>query len=108
MLKSIFSSPDRWATVVRYLITIVAGQIALQLGLDANQTGDLTQWLFTGVMGVLTFAPMVWNLIFRPSDAAMEVAAEADKMMDGAVDKSVTVKTPAGVPDITVAPKKAG
>jgi len=91
----------RSATVIRYAVSIFSSAIATKLALDATQTDNLTTWISAGVMGLITFGPPAWNLIFRPSNAAMDAAVEADKIMEGKETKKV-VKTPTGQPDVVV------
>lgn len=92
------------ATVVRYAVSIVSSAIATKLALDAAQTDNLTTWISAGIMGLITFGPPVWNLIFRPSNAAMDAAVAADKVMAGQQNKAV-VPTPSGTPDIVITAK---
>lgn len=92
---------DRYASILRYVVTIIAAPIATKLALDAGQTQSLVDWVMAGLAAAITFGPMIWTQIFRPSNAAMEVAKQADKVMSGDRD-SVVVKTPQGIPDIVV------
>jgi hypothetical protein len=91
----------RSSTVLRYAISIIASAVATKLGLDAAQAGSLTDWLLAGVMGLITFGPPAWNLIFRPSNAAMDAAVQADKVMAGE-KKDAVVQTPSDVPNIVI------
>jgi len=91
----------RSATVLRYAISIISSGVGTQLGLDAIQTGKLSDWLLAGVMGIITFGPPAWNLIFRPSNAAMDAAVEADKVMAG-VKREAIVETPSNVPNLVI------
>lgn len=103
-MLSWFKNYFQSASFVKYIITIVISPIAAKYGLDAVQTGSLENWLIAGVMGVITFGPAIWTQITQPSKAAMKVAVQADRIMDGHVKDSTTVVTPSGVPNIIVTP----
>jgi hypothetical protein len=87
--------------LLRYFTSMVATMIATKLGLDASQTGALNDWIMTGVVGLIAFGPPAWRLLFGPSEAAQEVAREADKIIGGD-KKEATITTPANVPNIKV------
>ena len=89
------------STVLRYVIAIVSSAVAARMGLSAEQTGELTEWLLSGVLGLIAFAPLAWNLTFRPSNAAMDAAVVVDKVIAGEEVK-VVVPTPEGKPNIVV------
>lgn len=95
------SNFERYSSIIRYLITMIAAPIAARLALDATQTSSLVDWVMTLLATIITFGPLVWSQVFRPSDAAMTVAKEADKVMAGD-KKQATVKTPDGLPDIKI------
>ena len=86
---------------LRTIISLVAQALAAKLALDATQTGALNEWLLAGATQVVVFAPVLYNQLTRPSNAAMKVADEADKVLAG--DKTTAiVSTPAGVPNIVI------
>lgn len=91
----------RSSTVLRYAISIIASAVATQLGLTAAQTGSLTDWLLAGVMGAITFGPVVWNMIFRPSNSAMDAAVVADRVIAGGQGTGI-VRTANGQPDLAI------
>lgn len=89
---------------LRTVVTIVAQALATKLALDATQTADLTTWLLAGATQIIAFAPVLYNQLTRPSNPAMKVAEEADKVIAGE-KKEAVVKTPTGVPNIVVKPE---
>lgn len=92
---------DKYATILRYVIGYILAPIAAKKGLDAATTGNMIDALLAFLLALATVAPMVYNLLTRPSSAAMKVAEEADKIIAGD-QKAATVKTPSGQPDIKV------
>lgn len=95
---------DKYATVLRYFVTMVVSPFAAKYITDAVERQTLMDALIATVLSLVTLAPLVWNLFTRPSSAAMEVAVKADKVMAGEA-ASATVRTPNGVPDIVIAKK---
>lgn len=94
-------------SLLRTLVSLVAQALTAKLALDATQSGALNEWLLAGATQLIAFAPVVYNQLTRPSNAAMEVAVQTDKIIAG--DKpSAVVQTPAGVPDIKVTPATRG
>lgn len=91
----------RSSVVLSYAISIIASAVASQLGLTAAQTGSLKDWLLTGVMGAITFGPVIFNMIFRPSNSAMAAAIVADKVLKGHTTTGV-VRTANGQPDLAI------
>lgn len=88
-------------SILRSLVSIVAQAIATYLALDAAQTASLSAWLAAGAAQAVVFGPILWNQITRPSQAAMKVADQADKIIAG--DKAIaTVQTPSDAPNIVV------
>lgn len=97
----------RSAAVIRYVATMIAQAIAAKFALDAAQTGALQDWLYAGLAQLVTFIPVLISQLTRPSNAAMEVAVQADKVMAGE-KPNATVRTPSGVPDLKVTAQKVG
>lgn len=95
------NNTDKYATVVRYLITMLVSPFAAKYITDAAQLQSFTDAVIAVVLALLTLAPLVYNLFTRPSSAAMQVAVEADKVISGE-KATATVKTPPGVPDLKV------
>lgn len=89
-------------SLLRTVVSIVAQAIATKLALDASQTDALTTWLAAGAAQIVVFVPILYNQWTRPTNAAMKVAVEADKIISGDKTKEVVV-TPAKVPNIVVA-----
>lgn len=94
----------RSSTILRYAITIAAASIASRMSLSASQTGEFQDWLLVTVMGAVTFAPLAWNMIFRPSNAAMDAAVKADTVLAGDT-RVTTVKTVDTLPDLEIKAK---
>lgn len=88
-------------SLLRTGVTVVAQIIATRLALDAAQTDSLTIWLMAGATQLIAFAPVVYNQITRPSQEAMKVAEEADKVLAGE-KRDAVVQTPANVPNIVI------
>lgn len=92
---------DKWATVLRYGITYVFAPIAAKYGLDATTQGNFVDAIYALIAAIITLSPMVYNLVTRPSTAAMQVAVEADKVIAGE-KKDAVVQTPGTQPDISI------
>lgn len=92
---------DVYATILRYGITYVLAPIAARKGMDALATGNLVDSIFALMAAIGTVAPLAYNLLTRPSSAAMEVAVQADEVMDGK-KKEALVQTPSDVPNIII------
>lgn len=93
-------------SLLRTLVSIVAQAIATKLALDASQTDQLTTWLAAGAAQLVVFGPILYNQWTRPSNAAMTVAEQTDKVLAGVKTKA-TVETPHGKPDIVITAKNA-
>ena len=91
-------------SILRTLVTMIAQALAAKFALDAAQTASLSTWLLAGMTQAIAFAPVLYNQLTRPSQSAMKVADAADKVLTGEKDKA-TVVTPAGTPNIVVAPQ---
>lgn len=95
---------DKYAVVLRYVISYIAAAIASKYAWDAAQTQSFQDALFAVIGGIVTIAPMIYALIKRPSEAAMQAAKETDKIITG--DKlSALISTPDSAPNVIV--KKA-
>jgi hypothetical protein len=92
---------DKWATVLRYGLTYVLAPIAARKGMDALATGQLIDVVLAMILAVATAAPMIYNLVTRPSTAAMKVAVATDSVLEGKTTVQA-VATPQGVPDIKI------
>lgn len=91
----------RSASVIRYIITMIVAPLAAKYGLDAIQTGNVTDWLVTGALAVATAGPGIIAQLGKPSAAGIEAGKQVDKVIAG--DKpSAVVQTPAGVPNIKI------
>lgn len=95
------NNSDVYATILRYAITYVLTPIAARKGMDAVDTGNLVDGLIAVVAALGALAPLAYNLLTRPSSAAMEVAVQADEVMDGK-KKEAHVQTPSDVPNIVI------
>lgn len=88
-------------SLLRTGVTVVAQVIATKLALDAAQTDSLATWLAAGATQIVAFLPVIYNQMTRPSQSAMSVAVQADKVMAGE-KKDAVVQTPADVPNIVI------
>lgn len=88
-------------SLLRSLVSIIAQAIATKFALDAVQTESLSAWLAAGAAQAVVFGPILYNQITRPSQSAMKVAVEADKVLDGEKVEA-HVQTPADVPNIVI------
>lgn len=95
------NNSDVYATILRYGITYVLAPIAARKGMDAVDTGNLVDGLIAVVAALGAVGPLAYNLFTRPSSAAMAVAVEADKVMEGQ-KKEAHVQTPSNVPNIVI------
>jgi len=100
------ASWDKYAVVLRYMLTIAFTLLAGKLSLEPTVQADLINKIMAVGAAIAAVAPLIYALVKRPSPAAMQVAKEADKVIAG--DKaSAVVPTPAGAPDIKVSPAPA-
>lgn len=104
-MLSYFKHYFKSASFVRYVVTMAVAPLATKYGLDAVQTGSLTDWLVAGIMALITVGPAIYSQIFEPSKPALKVAVQADKIMAGKSADATVITTPPGVPNITVKPQ---
>lgn len=88
-------------SLMRTIVSVVAQAIATKLALDATQTADFTTWLLAGISQAIVFVPIAYNQLTRPSNAAMDAAVGADKIIAGEEVK-IDIATPVGKPDVAV------
>lgn len=98
------NNADKYATVVRYLITMFAAPFAARYITDPAVLQSFTDAAIAVALGLLTIGPMIYNLATRPSSDAMKVAEAADKVL-GTGATQVTVPTTEGKPDLMVKQK---
>lgn len=90
--------------IVRYLIVSIMAAIATRGWLSSEQSAILTQNLDIIVSALIGLGTVVYALVKRPSDKALDAAKAIDKQIPP--EDTVVIKTPGAAPDIIVAGNK--